>query len=177
MSAPRRSLCPSWSPSRTGGRPSKNTNRLINRFQDDFQLLIHNISHTTTERQREIDKEHSPNYWHPSDYMQHRLIGPMVLQVYESEVLQPGIYSAVPKVTHWEAPEFILPDSLFEALKERTRNGEKVWTRYDIFRWLQPGSWQFINSPLPGHQIIRKQHTEEEKDRFAEATGGIRPDW
>ena len=151
-------------------------NRMMNRFPDDFQLLIHNIFHTTTERQRQIDKEHSPNYWHPNDYMQHKLIGPVVLQVYESEVLQPGIYGAVPKVTHWEAPEFILPDSLFEALKERTRNGEKVWRSTDIFRWLQPGVSTFINYPLPGHQRMRK-HTEEEKDRFAETYGGIRPDW
>ena len=122
-------------------------------------------------QQRDIHEEHSPNYWHLSDYMQHRLIGPVVLQVYESEVLQPGIYSAVPKVTRWEAPEFILPDSFFEAL--RAREG---WRSTDISRWLQPGVRKFINYPLPGHQAMGK-HTEEEKDRFAETYGGIRPDW
>ncbi len=149
-------------------------NRLMVRFPEEFRDMAHMSA--TTRQQIEFQREHSPNYWHPNDYMQHKLIGPVVLQVYESEVLQPGIYSTVPKVTHWEAPEFILPDSLFEALKERTRNGGKVWTRYSIFRWLQPSLPKFINHPLPGHQRMRK-HTEEEKDRFAEAYGGIRPDW
>ena len=86
-------------------------------------------------------------------------------------MLQPGIYSAVPKVTHWEAPEFILPDRLFEAL--RAREG---WRSTNIFRWLRPGVLKGINYPLPGHQAMGK-YTEEEKDRFAEAYGGIRPDW
>ena len=144
--------------------------RLMVRFQDDFRnKVINNIGPTV--QQRELHEEHSPNYWHPSDYMQHRLIGPVVLQVYESEVLQPGTYSAVPKVTHWEAPEFILPDSFYEAL--RAREG---WRRADVRRWLQPGVPKFLDYPLPGHQAMRK-HTEEQKDRFAEAYGGIRPDW
>ena len=144
--------------------------RLMNRFPDDFKYAIIGKDIVTV-RQGEIHDKHSPNYWHPNDYMQHRLIGPVILQVYESEVLQPGIYSATPKVTHWEAPEFILPDSFFEAL--RAREG---WRSTDILRWLQPGVRKFINYPLPGHQAMGK-HTEEEKDRFAEAYGGIRPDW
>ena len=143
--------------------------RLMVRFPEEFRGMAHMSA--TTRQQQELQLEHSPNYWHPNDYMQHRLIGPVVLQVYESEVLQPGIYSAVPKVTHWEAPEFILPDSFYEAL--RSREG---WTSTDIFRWLQPGVRKFLDYPLPGHQAMRK-HTEEQKDRFAEAYGGIRPDW
>ena len=143
--------------------------RLMVRFPEEFRGMAHMSA--TTRQQQELQLEHSPNYWHSNDYMQHRLIGPVVLQVYESEVLQPGIYSAVPKVTHWEAPEFILPDSFYEAL--RSREG---WTSTDIFRWLQPGVPKFLDYPLPGHQAMRK-HTEEQKDRFAEAYGGIRPDW
>ena len=50
------------------------------------------------------------NYWHNTDYMQRRIIGPMVVQVYESDVIQPGIYSFIPKVSHWEAPGYIVPD-------------------------------------------------------------------
>ena len=140
-------------------------NRMMNRFPDDFQLLIHNIFHTTTERQRQIDKEHSPNYWHPNDYMQHKLIGPVVLQVYESEVLQPGIYGAVPKVTHWEAPEFILPDRLFEALKESTRNGEKVWRSTDILRWLQPGAHGNVHQLPPSGTPDNTQTTHGGRER------------
>ena len=57
-------------------------NRLMNRFPDDFRgKVINNFD--STERQREIYDKHSPNYWHPNDYMQHRLIGPVILQVYE----------------------------------------------------------------------------------------------
>ena len=60
-----------------------------------------------------------PNYWHPSDYMQHSIIGPVVVQVYESETyesntFQPGIYSATPRVTRWEAPGHIVPIDTIE---------------------------------------------------------------
>ena len=147
----------------------EDTDRLMNRFPDDFKGMAN--FYAATRQQQEFQLEHSPNYWHPSDYMQHRLIGPVVLQVYESEVLQPGIYSAVPKVTHWEAPEFILPDRLFEAKRAR-----KGWRSTDIFRWLQPGVPKYINYPLPGHQAMGK-YTDAWKDRFAEGNGGIRPDW
>ena len=88
-------------------------NRLMVRFQDDFRnKVINNIGPTV--QQKELHRDHSPNYWHPEDYMQHRLIGPVVLQVYESEVLQPGIYNAIPKVTQWKAPEFIMSDAFLE---------------------------------------------------------------
>ena len=49
-----------------------------------------------------------PNYWHATDYMQHSIIGPVVVQVYQSPVLEPGIYSITPRITHWEAPGPIL---------------------------------------------------------------------
>ena len=49
-----------------------------------------------------------PNYWHSSDYMQHSIIGPVV--VHESEVVESGIYAVTPRVTNWEAPGPIAPD-------------------------------------------------------------------
>ncbi len=51
-----------------------------------------------------------PNYWDDTDYMQHRIIGPVVLTVHGSHVLQPGTYSRVPRITHWETPGYILTD-------------------------------------------------------------------
>ena len=51
-----------------------------------------------------------PNYWDDTDYMQHRIIGPVVLTVHKSTVLQPGTYSRVPRTTHWEAPGYIPTD-------------------------------------------------------------------
>ena len=111
--------------------------------------------------------------------MQHRLIGPVVLQVYESEVLHPGIYSAVPKVTYWEAPEFIMSDAFladldtrFTArLKERIATADEAGhTRASLMyaASLEKGWWdttgknlvllsnrpKYINYPLPGHIAV-----------------------
>ena len=58
-----------------------------------------------------------PNYWDDTGYMQHRIIGPVVLTVHEYEtedgaipVLKPGNYSRAPSIAHWEAPGHILTD-------------------------------------------------------------------
>ena len=74
-----------------------------------------------------LDAAHFPNYWHTTDYMQHSIIGPVVVQVYESETLQPGIYNFTPAVTKWEAPEYIVPDD------------RQLIVRAKIYRELQPG--------------------------------------
>ncbi len=42
--------------------------------------------------------------------MQHRIIGPVVVQVYGSDVIQSGICRFIPKVSHWKAPGYIVPD-------------------------------------------------------------------
>ena len=151
--------------------------RLMVRFQDDFETIAHMSA--STRQQQKLQQEHSPNYWHPSDYMQHRLIGPVVLQVYESEVLQPGIYNAVPKVTHWEAPEFIMSDAFLEDLEARftARIKERIATADEAGHTqaslmyaaqLEKGWWdvrgknlvlpgnrpKLINYPLPGHIAI-----------------------
>ena len=55
-----------------------------------------------------------PNYWDDTGYMQHRIIGPVVLTVHgkggKKSVLSPGNYSRVPSTAHWEAPGHILTD-------------------------------------------------------------------
>ena len=51
-----------------------------------------------------------PNYWDDTDYMQHRIIGPVLLTVHESSVLQPGAYSRIPRISQWEAPGHILTE-------------------------------------------------------------------
>ena len=148
-------------------------NRLMNRFPDDFKYAIIG-NDIVTVQQKELHRDHSPNYWHSSDYMQHRLIGPVVLQVYESDVLQPGIYSATPKVTHWEAPEFIMSDAFLEdmdawttaSLKKAVAEGGDRTKRYAAM--LEKGWWDIagkslvlptnrpsaINYPLPGHILV-----------------------
>lgn len=63
----------------------------------------------------EFHQRHFPNYWHSSEYMQHRLIGPVVVTVHENlkggpSALTPGTYAVEPRVSYWEAPGPALPD-------------------------------------------------------------------
>ena len=98
-----------------------------------------------------------PRYWHSSDYMQHRIIGPVVVQVYEQrrerelsrDPLQPGIYHAYPKVAEWDAPGPILRDEQLRVPIGQTRKPRGTTT--EILR-LEPAA-QSPNPgwPLPGH--------------------------
>ena len=91
-------------------------NRWLIRFQDD--LLSNNAGALKNyaffqPRIGAINEEiHElyPYYWHTTDYMQHRIIGPVVLNVYESDVLEPGVYSMKPRIDHWPAPGYIVKD-------------------------------------------------------------------
>ena len=89
-----------------------------------------------------------PNYWDDTDYMQHRIIGPVVLTVHESPVLKPGTYSRVPRITHWKAPGYIVTDK-----QAQTRR----WGGYRKFN-LETRRWEWVD-PVTG-----------EKKTFLEAT-------
>ena len=173
--------------------------RLMNRFPDDFRDMV--FISAITNQPRELQREHAPNYWHPSDYMQHRLIGPVVLQVYESEVLRPGIYSAVPKVTRWEAPEFIMSDAFLEdlearstaVLKERIATADEAGhTKRSLMyaAMLEKDWWdttgknlvlsqnrpKYINYPLPGHVAISNR-MDENRDSYSGTHPIYSRDW
>ena len=47
------------------------------------------------------------NRWYATDFMHHSIIGPVVVQVFESEHLKPGIYQKTPAISHWPAPGYI----------------------------------------------------------------------
>ena len=106
-----------------------------------------------------IDKSYQeiPGEWHYTDFMQHSIIGPVVLQVHQSPVLEPGTYSTIPNVTKWEAPGHIATDQQF--LKPRgipegpdspiTRHSEKAPHFDDLPSSDSPNA----NLPLPGHVI------------------------
>ena len=93
-------------------------NRWLIRFEEDLLdnlRLLHEEEHADSET--EFHRQHFPGYWHESDYMQHRLIGPVVVQVYDMKPreknkrpIEPGIYAVTPRVTEWEAPGPILRD-------------------------------------------------------------------
>ena len=109
----------------------------------------------------EIEKSYQeiPGEWHYTDFMQHSIIGPVVLQVHKSPVLEPGTYSTIPNVTKWEAPGHIATDQ--QILKPRripegpTRGGimdrqSELAPYFDD----QPSSDSpNANLPLPGHVI------------------------
>ena len=100
-----------------------------------------------------------PRYWHSSDYMQHRIIGPVVVQVYEhdrerdrsGDPLQPGIYHAYPKVAEWDAPGPILRDEQLRVTVQSTKRGVKSGTTIEIFRPEPAAQSPNPGWPLPGH--------------------------
>ena len=95
--------------------------------------------------------------------MQHSLIGPVVVQVYESEVIEPGIYPMTPKVTSWDAPGPIAPDEhLTVEIREYNKvQGVRLPFTYD------PGK-PSANWPLPGH-VTTTAHTAPGTKRWNEA--------
>ena len=46
------------------------------------------------------------NRWYATDMMHHSIIGPVVVEVYESPVLEPGVYQKTPDKTTWAAPGY-----------------------------------------------------------------------
>ena len=146
-------------------------NRWLIRFEDDLKY-DDNFNHRPfTTAQGAIDEElHAarfPDYWHGSDYMQHRLIGPVVVQVYESDVIEPGIYSINPRVTQWEAPGYIVPDDRQLMVKgfvvRHPRDGEDLMVKIDTFAGLsaltdryQPGmEWPAAGIITDGRLSLR----------------------
>ena len=124
-------------------------NRWIIRFKDNLYRT----------KPWELDpKLPYPNYWDDTGYMQHRIIGPVVLTVHEYEtedgatpVLKPGNYSRAPSIAHWEAPGHILTDEqtrIFDVGKtfgtESNQLALEVWPKL-----LTPNA----GFPLPGHVL------------------------
>ena len=97
--------------------------------------------------------------------MQHSIIGPVVLQVHKSPVLEPGTYSAIPNVTKWEAPGHIATDQ--QILKPRriidttaepiidpaTGRRNREYEVVPHFDDLSSSDSPNTNLPLPGHVI------------------------
>ena len=103
-----------------------------------------------------------PNYWDDTDYMQHQIIGPVLLTVHESPVLQPGTYSRIPRISQWEAPGHILTEEQVQKipLANVTPGGFPLpvnWHEKNIFEiWpntIRPNA----GFPLPGHVMATPQ--------------------
>ena len=113
-------------------------------------------------------EDHWPNYWHASDYMHHSIIGPVVVTVHESKVLQPGTYTALPRINTWDAPGPILT-----ADKLMTPNpGDKVERNFiQMYPYPQSPNPGF---PLPGH-LLADAFTRPGSEIWNEYDLG--PDW
>ena len=115
-------------------------NRMLARFPDQTKSLIkYPFASTrygyTTDFKDKLTTTPDLGRWNFTDYMQHRLIGPVVVQINKSEVLEPGLYSVTPKVTSWDAPGHIPLD---EQLMHFTPDT-------DGFNNPKPEQWSFHN--------------------------------
>lgn len=137
-----------------------NPNRWIIRFKDELEpqtgINLNNFLRCDncpedgfTVTHGAIDpalSEHYPNYWHTTDYMHHRIIGPVVMTIYESPVLNPGTYSKLPRISEWESPGKIIPSDKMKV----NINTNKLQMIDEFPYYPNPNS---INPgyPLPGH--------------------------
>ena len=147
-------------------------NRWIIRFREDMEsywpphhLYSEDSGTHISESLRGVEWQLSgagmpyPNYWHHTDYMQHRIIGPVVLTVHSSAVLEPGTYSRVPRITHWEAPGHILTEQQIMRVKQTYPIGRdsiylnKETVEYDkeVHRFYPDLGAPNAGWPLPGH--------------------------
>ena len=102
------------------------------------------------------EAEYGHRFWHYTDYMQHRLIGPVWIKVVESNVLEPGVASVTPQISQWEAPGPIVPDEhLMAQVIEITRD-ENNWAILNYaglehLKILMAADSPNPGFPLPGH--------------------------
>ena len=126
--------------------------RWIIRFKDDLEIYGQPWM---------LDPEQPyPNYWDDTDYMQHRIIGPVVLTVHEYRkkdwvipVLKPGNYSRVPSIAHWEAPGHILTDEQKRTSPRKysqLARGNRDGLAFQVWPNLKTPNAGF---PLPGHVL------------------------
>ena len=124
-------------------------NRWIVRFQEDLELYRN--------PPWKLDPElPHPSYWDDTDYMQHRIIGPVVLTVHEypgnrAPTLQPGTYSRTPRISRWEAPGHILTDAQVDTRSTRGLNILNPLTRRTKDRIVR--LWPDLSAPNPGFPL------------------------
>ena len=101
-----------------------------------------------------------PDYWDDTDYMQHQIIGPAVLTVHESPVLQPGTYSMIPRISQWEAPGHILTEEQIQEIFVKYTISEHLFQFQDEKKILRVWPFTFhpnTGFPLPGHVMVTPQ--------------------
>ena len=143
-------------------------NRWIIRFREDLELY-------EAPPWRLDESLPYPNYWDDTDYMQHRIIGPVVMTVHESDnddpILQPGNYSTAPRTAEWAAPGHVMTDRQVPVEKRKNLFGNPHMFHIFHERPEDPGFRQWpmlpvtnakitvtnVGFPLPGHVLITPQ--------------------
>ena len=141
----------------------------------------------------EFHQQHFPNYWHPSDYMQHRLIGPVVVTVHEN-LEKPGLNrrrcQEIIAIIEYQKAQGITPVPPDRFNPDRDRRNERIRpsTLDRCERILKDEDWEGAQpSPLiPGTYAVepRVSHWEApgpvltDQQFEAYATGTVpRPNW
>ena len=134
-------------------------NRWIIRFKDNFYYT----------KPWELDPGLPyPNYWDDTGYMQHRIIGPVVLTIHEYEtedgaipVLKPGNYSRAPSTTTGKPPD--TPDRRANADPRRTQGAQPRIRTDDLRGMAEPEQTQ-RRVPAPGTCTHRTQPGTGDED-------------
>ena len=117
------------------------------------------------------------NRWYATDFMHHSIIGPVVVQVFESEHLEPGIYHKTPAISHWPVPGYISGSGQYAHNAGITpfspSADTKGTTLMDYIRSMESehggnalaygprypnrtiGSYAFGSDPFPGEGVVR----------------------
>ena len=141
-------------------------NRWIIRFQDDLDIYLG--------PPWELDESLPyPDYWDDTDYMQHRIIGPVVMTVHEprppsrqdltpTPVLQPGNYSMTPRIKEWTAPGHILTDRQIPTEERKTILSRDIVGKERLedqgFRQWPVLPYPNAGFPLPGHVLTMRDY-------------------
>ena len=110
------------------------------------------------------------NRWYATDFMHHSIIGPVVVQVFESEHLKPGIYQKTPAISHWAAPGYIsgsAPHAHNAGIKPfNPRDDKEGPTLMDYIREIDSAGWPIALAYGPrypnrtiGHYSLDQTHS------------------
>ena len=135
------------------------------------------LAYYTNKKNGKAPSDSQINRWYANDFMHHSIVGPVVVQVFESEYLQPGIYHKTPAISHWPAPGYISGSAPFAKnagiIPHRPSSGDPQITIMHYLGSLESGRWwnglaygkqypprnlfdQSLGSnPFPGEGVIR----------------------
>ena len=111
------------------------------------------------------EAEHGHRFWHHTDYMQHRIVGPVWVKVVQSDIMEKGRTASItPRINHWAAPGPIVPNEHLMTQLVRTTENDRSWAGYEHLKLRPAAGSPNPGFPLPyhvtatGHHPIRTQY-------------------